>query len=131
MPVPEDWATLVAQLNISGLVRQLANNCVLIQRTAEACVLRLLPSQRHLDNKAHQDKLRQALAERLGNAQLRLVLEVAEIAEGAEVTPAQAEQAARRLRLDEAAQELENDPFVQSMQETLDARIVANSIQPL
>ncbi|MDR1648267.1 MAG: DNA polymerase III subunit gamma/tau [Zoogloeaceae bacterium] len=127
-PVPADWATLVTQLNISGLVRQLANNCALVRRTAEECVLRLPPGERHLDQKSHQDKLRLALAERLGNAQFRLVLEVAEVAEA---TPAQVEQAARRARLDEAARELENDPFVQSAQETLDARIVPDSIQPL
>ncbi|MDR3323961.1 MAG: DNA polymerase III subunit gamma/tau [Zoogloeaceae bacterium] len=128
-PVPDtlDWHALAASLKVTGMVRALAQHCDQVSRDAHSCVLQLPPAHRHLLHKAHQDKLQQALSERLGaNIQLRI-----DIAEVVGVTPAQAAEQTRRVRQEGAIAAIEADPFVQETLETFDASIADNSIQPL
>jgi DNA polymerase-3 subunit gamma/tau len=126
-PARMDWQTLANSLKISGMVRSLALNCVLVRLDERECLLHLPVEQRQLLIKTNQDKLRQALEERLGRT-IRLAVEVQEVA--AE-TPAQAAQAVEQKRLEAATAHIERDPFVQAAQKMLGATIVRDSIQPI
>jgi DNA polymerase-3 subunit gamma/tau len=122
-----DWQTLATSLKISGIVRSLALNCVLVRLTERECILHLPVEQRQLRIKTNEDKLQQALQEYLGHP-VRLTIEIQDVATE---TPAQVVREAERKRLEEAVADIERDPFVQAACEMLDATVVRNSIQPI
>ncbi|MDD3483947.1 DNA polymerase III subunit gamma/tau [Azovibrio restrictus] len=127
LDVNQDWHALVTTLNVSGMARELAQHCDLVSREGALCLLQLSPAHRHLLFKPAQDKLQQALAERLGQeVQLRI-----EIAEVARATPAQAAEQHRRERQEMAIAAIEADPFVRDAIETFDASLVEASIKPI
>lgn len=127
LDVNQDWHALVSTLNVSGMARELAQHCDLVSREGVQCLLQLSPAHRHLLFKPAQDKLQQALAERLGqDVQLRI-----EVTEVARATPAQAAEQHRRERQEMAIAAIEADPFVRDAIETFDASLVEASIKPI
>ncbi len=59
-----DWNTLLSQLNLQGMARELAKNSVLASFADGRVVLNLAPQHKHLQsNKIAQDKLQAALSE--------------------------------------------------------------------
>ncbi len=121
------WGSIVAQLEISGLARQLANNCVLLGRTGKLVKLGLEPRNNMMKVPGAVDKLTQALSKHFGET-VRIEFE-APIA-GVE-TPAQAEQRAVVEEFDSARQSLESDPAVRALRETFGATLLPDSVRPL
>jgi DNA polymerase III subunit gamma/tau len=121
------WGSILAQLDISGLARQLANNCVLIGRSGNVVKLGLDPRNQMMKVPGAVDKLTQALSKHFGDP-VRLEFE-ATVA-GVE-TPAQAEQRAVVEEFDSARQSLESDPAVRALRETFGATLVPDSVRPL
>ncbi|MEJ0039418.1 MAG: DNA polymerase III subunit gamma/tau [Gammaproteobacteria bacterium] len=124
---PASWNSVLAQLDVSGLSRQLANNCVLIGRKGGLVRLGLDPRNNMMRVPGAVDKLTQALAKYFGET-VRVEFE-APIA-GAE-TPAQAEQRAVVAELDNARQSLETDPAVRALRETFGATLLPDSVRPV
>ena len=124
---PGSWNSILAQLEIVGLTRQLANNCVLIGRKGGVVRLGLDPRNNMMRVQGAVDKLTQALSKYFGEA-VRLEFE-ASVA-GAE-TPAQAEQRAVVEEFDSARQSLESDPAVRALRETFGATLLPDSVRPL
>jgi DNA polymerase-3 subunit gamma/tau len=124
---PGTWNTILPQLEISGLARQLANNCVLIGRRGNVIRLGLDPRNQMMRTQGPVDKLTQALSKYFGEA-VRIEFE-APVA-GAE-TPAQAEQRAVVEELDSARQSLESDPAVRALRETFGATLLPDSVRPI
>ena len=73
-----DWHQIVAALSVSGLARELAQNCELRRLDEGLCLLRLSPKQGHLQMKPSPERLQQALAEYLGRP-VQLRIEVGDI----------------------------------------------------
>jgi DNA polymerase-3 subunit gamma/tau len=124
---PGSWNTILTQLDVSGLSRQLANNCVLISRKGALVRLGLDPRNNMMRVPGAVDKLTQALSKYFGET-VRLEFE-APIA-GIE-TPAQAEKRAVVEELDSARQALESDPAVRALRETFGATLLPDSVRPL
>jgi DNA polymerase-3 subunit gamma/tau len=124
---PANWNSILAQLDVSGLARQLANNCVLIGRQGNLVRLGLDPRNNMMRVPNAVDKLAQALSKYLGET-VRVEFE-APIA-GAE-TPAQAEKRAVAEEFDHARQSLESDPAVRALRETFGATLLPDSVRPL
>jgi DNA polymerase-3 subunit gamma/tau len=124
---PGAWPSILTQLEVSGLSRQLANNCVLIGRKGNIVRLGLDPRNNMMRVPGAVDKLTQALSKYFGET-VRLEFE-APIA-GAE-TPAQAEQRAVVEEFDSARQALESDPAVRALRETFGATLLPDSVRPL
>ena len=124
---PGSWNAILAQLEIAGLTRQLANNCVLIGRQANVVRLGLDPRNNMMRVQGAVDKLTQALSKYFGEA-VRLEFEAPVV--GVE-TPAQAEQRAVVEEFDSARQALETDPAVRALRETFGATLLPDSVRPL
>ncbi len=122
-----DWREIVAALPISGLARELAQNCELRQLDDTLCLLRLPPERGHLQMKASQDKLQQALAGYFGR-DLALRIEVKQI-EGD--TPAAQAGREREQRQQQALTAIDRDPFVREMLESCDAVLDKETIKPV
>ena len=122
-----DWHQIVAALSVSGLARELAQNCELRRLEEGLCLLRLSPKQGHLQMKPSPERLQQALAEYLGRP-VQLRIEVGDI----EVdTPAATAGRQRQELQERAASAIAQDGFVRDMIDTLDASVVDSSIKPI
>lgn len=124
---PSMWGSILAQIEVSGLARQLANNCVLIGRKGGLVRLGLDPRNNMMRAPAAVDKLSQALSKYFGEA-VRIEFEAPIV--GAE-TPAQAEKRAVVEEIDSARQSLESDPAVRALRETFGATLLPDTVRPL
>ncbi|MBP8296250.1 MAG: DNA polymerase III subunit gamma/tau [Burkholderiales bacterium] len=126
-----EWPGLIGQCRLSGLAQQLAYNAELKSRrqtpTGIEMELALPESNRHLAERAYQDKLREALGAALG-APVRLRIEIG--GEGACSMAAQ-DRRARQLLQENAAASFNADPFVRDAVRLFDARVRPQSIQPV
>jgi len=122
-----DWNVLLAQLNVQGMARELAKNCVLESFVDGKLSLSLAPQHKQfLNNKMAQDKLQVALSDYFAQP-VRLHLSVG--APSAAATPAAVERQEKEERHQTAADAISQDPFVLEAQAQLDAQIVESSIK--
>jgi DNA polymerase-3 subunit gamma/tau len=121
------WPELVAQLNLSGMARVLAQHCELMARDGARVELRIARAHQHLLNGPHQERLKAALEQHFGT-RLRLAVQVAE---DAGASPAALADRDRQQRQAQATAEIEQDPFVRELVETFDARVVDSTIKPV
>ncbi|HSD36791.1 MAG TPA: DNA polymerase III subunit gamma/tau [Rhodocyclaceae bacterium] len=123
-----DWHELIGAMQLGGLVRELAQNCALIEVSDGAIKLRLAPTHKHLlAMPGTQAKLQEALVKHFGGG-VRLNVD---IGEPGTQTPAQRNAETQRQRHSDAVAALESDPFVQEMIERFDATLVETSVRPL
>ena len=122
-----DWHRIVAALSITGLARELAQNCELRLLSDGQCLLRLSPKQTHLQMKPNPERLQQALAEYLGRpVQMRI-----ELGENEVDTPAETAGRQRQEQQDRAANAIAQDVFVRDVIDSFGASVVESSIKPI
>lgn len=124
---PEHWSDIVAQLELSGLARQLASHCAFLGR--DGALVRLALDARHqsVRTRASEDKLVQALSKYL-SATVRLEFEAVDVAQVA--TPAAANERQAAARLESARDELTRDPVVQTLKDRFGATLHPEAIRP-
>jgi DNA polymerase-3 subunit gamma/tau len=122
-----DWRALLAALNLSGMARELGQHCALKSLDERRVALCLSPAHRHLQMKAAQEKLREALAEHFGRPVL-LSIDVEEIS--GETPAAMARKRSEKLQ-EQAAASVEQDAFVREAIELFDATVIESSIKPV
>ncbi len=124
-----DWNTLLAQLNLQGMARELAKNSVLSGFSDGRLLLSLAPQHKHLQsNKIALDKLQAALSDYFAKP-IKLVVEVGATADVA--TPALVEQHQKQTRQQQAEEAIRQDVFVREAQAMLGAQVLENSIKPV
>jgi DNA polymerase-3 subunit gamma/tau len=123
----QSWSSLLSNLKLGGLARELAQHCELRALDGSLCQLRLPPLHRHLVMRNAQDKIEEALTAYVGRP-ITLRIEIAEV-EG--ITPAVAANQERQESQARAVAAIEKDPFVREVIETMDASLVEASIKPL
>ncbi|TFW06231.1 DNA polymerase III subunit gamma/tau, partial [Oxalobacteraceae bacterium OM1] len=131
-PVPSlnwdgDWPTLAAALPLRGVVQQLAQQSELLQCEATENVVQIklrIPLDT-LRSAGSVEKLEQALGNHFGKT-VRVDTEIGAV----EQTANAAAMAEREARQREAEQNINSDPFVQSLMREFGATIVPGSIKP-
>ena len=123
----DEWRQIVAALPLSGLAKELAQNCELRQLGESVCLLRLSPGHGHLQMKPAPDRLQQALGDYFGRP-LRLQIEVAQ---NEVATPAVAVSQQRKMLQAQAASAIASDDFVQEVIGAFDASVIESSIKPI
>ena len=124
-----DWNTLLSQLNLQGMARELAKNSVLVSFGEGRVVLSLPPQHKHLQsNKIAQDKLQAALSEYFVKP-IRLAVELGATRDVA--TPAAVEQHEKQTRQQQAEEAIKQDAFVREAQAHLGAQLIEGSIRPV
>ncbi len=122
-----EWATVVEALKLDGMARQLAANCTLSKRDGQTFFLALAPTHVSLRNKKLEDRLQQALTQYYG-APVNVVVEIG--TPQAE-TPALLKEQRDLDRQQTAVQAINDDANIRALQETFNARVVPDSIQPV
>ena len=123
--IGSEWATIIEALKLTGMTRQLATNCVWLDRTGDVVKLLLDASQAHLQRKAVEQQLQQALQTHLG-APIKL-----EIIAGApqQETPALTDARLQNDRQQAALQVMESDALVQTLCATFNTRIQPDAVR--
>lgn len=130
-----DWREILEGLAVSGMVKQLAANCVLQGIEDNTVMLAVDAGHQQLRNAKSEARLKQALCEYF-DKDLRLEIIVntgakAEV-EGKPVeTPAQSQARETGERQQQAEASIEGDSFVQAMKENFNAEIVPGSVKPV
>ena len=122
----EGWSETVSKLNLAGLTRELANHSTL--DALDGAVLRLTLDQScaHLLSKEREAALKQALAAHYGRPmEVRITLGKPQAE-----TPARERQRNQNERQQAAVETILNDPTVQALQESFNAKVDAGSIRP-
>ena len=126
--VEQDWRQIMEGLAISGMVRQLAANCTLVQQEGNLICLGLDQGHKTLLNPKAEKRLQQALGEYF-DADIRLEIEIRPGQE--HETPAAAEAREKSERQRQAEKAIEEDGFVQAMKEKFNAEVVPGSVRPV
>jgi DNA polymerase-3 subunit gamma/tau len=121
-----DWLAVVASLRLGGMAKMLADHCELVAQTGDSVTLRVGESDKHLLDRAYQDKLTAALRDKYGAA-LNVSIE---LGAAVEKTPQQVRTRIKDERQAEAVAAIESDPFVRELVEQFGGQIDASTIQP-
>ena len=125
---PLDWGTLLAQLNVQGMARELAKHCTLENFADGRMALNLSPQNKQLlDNKVAQKKLETALSDYFSQP---VRLEIS-IGAASAATPAAVEQRQQQTRQQLATDAIAQDPFVREAQAQLGAQVIEETIKPV
>jgi DNA polymerase-3 subunit gamma/tau len=123
-----DWVQVAQSLALGGLVKQLALNCTLKQRTGNTIVLQIASGHANLINPKAKQRLQQALGEYY-NTDAALEIEV--VQQAMAESPAETQQREIRQRQKQAEQAIEEDSFTRSLKENFDAELVPGSVKPV
>lgn len=124
--IDQQWLGWVNTLPLTAMVRQLAENCVLINADNDSIRLHLIESCAHLRHEQRE----QVLADALSNFLERKIRVTIEVANTAQQSPAELKRKMAAAKQAEAEATIANDPLVHSMQEQFGARVVADSVKP-
>ncbi|MGA9420851.1 MAG: DNA polymerase III subunit gamma/tau [Rhodanobacteraceae bacterium] len=123
----ENWSALIERAGLRGAIGQLAQNSALVAIEGNIVRLALKPSRQHLAAAPMVAQLERSLGGALG----RTIRVKFECAGSAVETPAERRDRATLVRRDRAEQALRNDPAVQSLIDTFDARVLPGSVRPV
>ena len=126
-PGAQEWAAVLAALELQGATRQLATHCVLVGREGAVVRLALDPRSKFMRTAAVEEKLAQAMTRYYGEP---MRVEFTTVAPQAE-TPAQAGQRASEEEAESARRAFESDPGVQGFRERFGATALPETIRPL
>ncbi|WP_342146902.1 DNA polymerase III subunit gamma/tau [Rickettsiella endosymbiont of Aleochara curtula] len=121
------WPTLIKQLNLTGLTYALAQQCALQSYQDSHIALCLDPRQAALRSVKQEAKLAQALS---GYFEKPTTLAIS-LGDTDLSTPARLQQQHQSQRLEHTTKALQNDPAIQAIMQTFDAKLQTESIQLL
>jgi len=121
-----DWPAMVAQMNLQGMVKELAAHTTLTGRQGNKVQLVLDADGEHFRRPQLEEKLAQALSAYFGEP-VRLELSVADRALD---TLARQQKAAADDRVQQARAAIENDPNVRAMRDMFGATLTPDSVRP-
>ncbi len=114
-----NWPLVISKLNLTGLVKELAENCTIAEWTPNVIQLVLNEQQKPLLNKRNELRLNEALNQYLGKSMgLRIT-----VGKGSEETPADQSQRLQSENQESARKTITDDPNVQQLVKAFDAKI--------
>lgn len=120
----EDWNHLVPKLNLTGLIKVLAQHCTVAQWSTDRIQLVLEEAQKPLLNKRNEERLRDALSLYLGRT---ITLKI-EAGKGIGETLATQNQRLQEKNHQMAHEAVQNDLTLQKIVQVLDAKIEQVSV---
>ena len=124
--VAHDWPAMVAQMNLQGMVKELAAHTTFAGRQGGKVQLVLDADGEHFRRPQLEEKLAQALSAYFGES-VRIELSIADRALD---TLARQQKAAADDRVQQARAAIENDPNVLAMRDMFGATVQPDSVRP-
>ena len=126
-PTTDDWDALIRRAELGGPLGQFARQTTLVAIEGSLVRLALKPAHEHLAAGALVAQLEQKLGSALGG---KIKIRFERDNGGAE-SPAEQKTRTETTRRQAAEDSLRSDPFVQSLEQTFGARVIANSVRPV
>jgi len=120
------WEKLINEMELVGLVNELARNCVLKFQDEDKIELLLTPSCKFLLNKKINERLEEAIKKKLG-PEVKLIIK---IGESDSESPSETNTRVKEELKNSAKEAVKNDSDLKSLLDTFDATIDQDSIQP-
>ena len=122
----DTWENIINEMQLVGLVNELARNCTLKSQDKNKVELSLSPSYKHILNQNLNSRLAEAIKEKFGS-EVKLIITVEE---SDDESPSSADARVKQELKNVAKEAVKNDPDVKLLQDTFDATIDQDSIQP-
>ncbi len=122
-----DWAAVANQLKLSGIAKELAQNCEVKNVSPNEIEFCVPGTHKHLLQKTYQERMQAALREHLGKP-VRLKFSVGVVTG---MSPAELENREKQQKQSQAIAAIETDPFVRELVENFDAKLIVSSIKPI
>ena len=126
VPFSGDWPGFIARLNFNGMAGMLAKQCVFQSFTGGILELALPAAQKHLAEKAFQEKLKSELLPHFGS-NLRMNIRIGEVAGKSLAAVEDGERSARQIAAEAA---ILADPFINNLKQDFGVEVVPSSIRP-
>ena len=120
------WENIINEMQLVGLVNELARNCTLKSQDKNKVELSLSPSNKHILNQSLNSRLAESIKEKFGS-EVKLIITVEE---SDDESPSSADARVKQELKNVAKEAVKNDPDVKLLQDTFDATIDQDSIQP-
>jgi DNA polymerase-3 subunit gamma/tau len=121
-----DWSEIVGRLDLKGIARQLALNCVLQERSANTLRLLLDSAHAHTRTANGEERLRMALEQFFGEpVRLNITL-----GQSSEATPARQQSQQQQAHQQAAEETIDRDANVRALREAFGARVKPGSVLP-
>ena len=121
-----DWPGFIARLNFNGMAGMLAKQCGFLTYADGILELTLPATQKHLAEKAFQEKLKSELLPHFG-ANLRMNIRISDVAGKSLAALEDRERSARQVAAEAA---ILSDPFINNLKQDFGAEVVPSSIRP-
>jgi DNA polymerase III subunit gamma/tau len=121
-----DWVSVVPELGLAGMARELANNCMYQSADDSNIHLGISKAKENMVTDNSRAKLEAALSQYLGK---KIMLQINPTEEEG-VTPAANQLAEKENRQKAAEQSIMEDDFIREMQEAFDAEPVPGTVKP-
>jgi len=122
-----EWGQIVEGLGLKAVAKELAAHSVLESKEGNIFKLKLDPSFEQLCTSSAKQRLEQAVSAYLNEA---ITIDIA-IAKPESESPAEHKQRAIQEKQDHAVDSIRQDPFIQELQEVMDADVDAAVIKPI
>ena len=122
----KDWVTLLPNLGLNAMVKELANNCFVEGWDDGQVALGIDKSKGYLATDKSREKIAQCMSDYFGQS-LSVKIQASE----AQIeTPAMSRERAVEEKQKAAESSVEHDDFIQAMQDAFDAEIVPGTVKP-
>ncbi len=126
-----NWTQLVAKLKLSAITRQLADHCAFVEAKDEHITLLLAKDLAHLATTNAKSRLQAAVSKSLGY-EVKLQFETTDDKNSHSETTLAGERAQQQAKQQQDAKAaIHNDPVVEVIKNTFNARIIDSTIKPL
>ncbi len=119
------WERMISEMELEGLVNELARNCVLKFQDKNKIELSLTPSSKFLLNESLEKRFKDAVKRKLGS-DIQLIIK---IEDSDTESPSEADIRIKKELKNSAKEIVKNDSDVKSLVDTFDATIDQDSIQ--
>lgn len=127
----DNWTQIISALKLSALARQLADNCAFVRAEQQRVYLMHAKELAHLATPRAKERLELAINKHLQTS-LQLIFETAPDSQLTGTHTLAAERAQDQSdKIQMAIDAIHNDPVVEKIKNTFNARIIDNTIKPL
>ncbi|NOQ80898.1 MAG: DNA polymerase III subunit gamma/tau [Methylophaga sp.] len=126
----DNWTSIISNLKLAALSRQLADNCAFIKFENTKVYLSLASGLAHLATEKAQERLETALNTHL-NTTVSIVLQQDDEQHQASQTLATQQAEHRTNRQQQAVESIHNDPAVDAIKQAFNGQIIESTIKPI
>ncbi|MFW5450150.1 MAG: DNA polymerase III subunit gamma/tau [Methylophagaceae bacterium] len=125
-----NWLTVIAELKLAALARQLADNSAFISYENDKITLTITPELAHLASEKAQQRLESVLGKHLDQT-IKIIFQ--QNTEQPQSAPTLAAERSEKAVTDQqrAADSIHNDPTIDAIKQAFDARVIESTIKPL